>query len=186
MSPRLQGATVDIAIWSQTEQGLAIAAGSFATLRPLFRAVLAQFGLTQSGTARQDYGTSQSAGGRGARVTGGGYKFKTTSTFGSSNLNSKNVGQNNVFGLSTFKRIDDDDVEKGGVGSTSELNSPVSPATSVDDKFGSTEDSGAVVDSKEYRVGIISRPAPPKLPHKDFETVRVSGGGRRFRGEERH
>ena len=32
-------ATVDIAIWSTTEQGLAITAGSLATLRPLFRII---------------------------------------------------------------------------------------------------------------------------------------------------
>lgn len=37
-------ATVDIAIWSDTEQGLAITAGSLATLRPLFRAVTSKFG----------------------------------------------------------------------------------------------------------------------------------------------
>jgi hypothetical protein len=33
------GATIDIAIWSTTEQGLAITAGSLATLRPLFRLI---------------------------------------------------------------------------------------------------------------------------------------------------
>ncbi|OJD35828.1 uncharacterized protein BKCO1_15000110 [Diplodia corticola] len=37
-------ATVDIAIWSDTEQGLAITAGSLATLRPLFRLVTSKFG----------------------------------------------------------------------------------------------------------------------------------------------
>ncbi|KAL0264573.1 hypothetical protein SLS55_000523 [Diplodia seriata] len=37
-------ATVDIAIWSDTEQGLAITAGSLATLRPLFRLLTSKFG----------------------------------------------------------------------------------------------------------------------------------------------
>jgi hypothetical protein len=39
-------ATVDIAIWSCTEQGLAITAGSLATLRPLLRNVGYCFGLS--------------------------------------------------------------------------------------------------------------------------------------------
>lgn len=41
-------ATTDIAIWSCTEQGLAITAGSLATLRPLFRLISQKLGLTQS------------------------------------------------------------------------------------------------------------------------------------------
>jgi hypothetical protein len=36
--------TVDIAIWSDIEQGLAITAGSLATLRPLYRLVSDRFG----------------------------------------------------------------------------------------------------------------------------------------------
>ncbi|GME36641.1 putative integral membrane protein [Neofusicoccum parvum] len=42
-NPDFLYATVDIAIWSDTEQGLAITAGSLATLRPLFRMVTASF-----------------------------------------------------------------------------------------------------------------------------------------------
>lgn len=42
-------ATVDIAIWSCTEQGLAITAGSLATLRPLLRNVGYCFGLSTPG-----------------------------------------------------------------------------------------------------------------------------------------
>ncbi|KAF9872592.1 hypothetical protein CkaCkLH20_10089 [Colletotrichum karsti] len=42
-------ATVDIAIWSTTEQGLAITAGSLATLRPLFRLVGHRLGFTSMG-----------------------------------------------------------------------------------------------------------------------------------------
>lgn len=42
-------ATVDIAIWSQTEQSLGIAAGSLATLRPLLRLFLSKLGLTGGG-----------------------------------------------------------------------------------------------------------------------------------------
>ncbi|KAK8093776.1 Satratoxin biosynthesis SC1 cluster protein 4, partial [Apiospora hydei] len=46
-------ATVDIAIWSTVEQGLAITAGSLATLRPLFKHIGYGLGLT---TRPSDYG----------------------------------------------------------------------------------------------------------------------------------
>lgn len=60
---------------------------------------------------------------RGA--VGAGYRFKSTSTFGSSSTRDK---QHSMFSMTTFQRIDDehDDVEKGANLSTSELNSPVS------------------------------------------------------------
>ncbi|ORY19021.1 hypothetical protein BCR34DRAFT_472692 [Clohesyomyces aquaticus] len=43
-------ATVDIAIWSDIEQGLAITAGSLATLRPLYRLICQRVGLSRTGT----------------------------------------------------------------------------------------------------------------------------------------
>ncbi|KAJ2986282.1 hypothetical protein NUW58_g5102 [Xylaria curta] len=45
MDPDFLWATVDIAIWSTAEQGLAITAASLATLRPLFRTVAQRFGM---------------------------------------------------------------------------------------------------------------------------------------------
>ncbi|KAF2786271.1 hypothetical protein K505DRAFT_380377, partial [Melanomma pulvis-pyrius CBS 109.77] len=44
--------TVDIAIWSDTEQGLAITAASLATLRPLYRAIVKRLGLSKHSTNR--------------------------------------------------------------------------------------------------------------------------------------
>lgn len=44
-------ATVDIAIWSDTEQGLAITAGSLATLRPLFRIISDKLGMSTHATS---------------------------------------------------------------------------------------------------------------------------------------
>lgn len=44
----VSGATLDIAIWSTTEQGLAITAGSLATLRPLIRLVGHSLGFTSN------------------------------------------------------------------------------------------------------------------------------------------
>ncbi|KAM0254600.1 hypothetical protein ACHAQJ_006636 [Trichoderma viride] len=48
-NPDFLYSTVDIAIWSCTEQGLAITAGSLATLRPLLRSLKQSLGLSQSG-----------------------------------------------------------------------------------------------------------------------------------------
>ncbi|KZM23401.1 uncharacterized protein EKO05_0003931 [Ascochyta rabiei] len=45
-SPDFLWDTIDIAIWSTVEQGLAITAGSLATLRPLFALVMHQLGLS--------------------------------------------------------------------------------------------------------------------------------------------
>ncbi|CAO2654833.1 Nn.00g115660.m01.CDS01 [Neocucurbitaria sp. VM-36] len=49
-NPDFLWATVDIAIWSDIEQGLAITAGSLATLRPLYRQVASKFGFTSTNT----------------------------------------------------------------------------------------------------------------------------------------
>lgn len=49
------GATVDIAIWSDVEQGLAITAGCLATLCPLFRCVSQKLGFS---TTRSSKGPS--------------------------------------------------------------------------------------------------------------------------------
>lgn len=46
-SPDFLYDTVDIAIWSDTEQGLAVTAGSLATLRPLYRVIVKSLGLSQ-------------------------------------------------------------------------------------------------------------------------------------------
>lgn len=48
-NPDFLWATVDIAIWSDIEQGLAITAGSLATLRPLYRQLASKIGLTSTG-----------------------------------------------------------------------------------------------------------------------------------------
>ena len=47
-NPDFLWATVDIAIWSDIEQGLAITAGSLATLRPLWRQVSSGLGMSSS------------------------------------------------------------------------------------------------------------------------------------------
>ena len=47
-NPDFLYATVDIAIWSDIEQGLAVTAGSLATLRPLWRLLSSRIGLVSS------------------------------------------------------------------------------------------------------------------------------------------
>lgn len=49
-SPEFLHDTVDIAIWSDIEQGLAITAGSLATLRPLYRVITARLGWSLTST----------------------------------------------------------------------------------------------------------------------------------------
>ncbi|KAH7368136.1 hypothetical protein B0T11DRAFT_337359 [Plectosphaerella cucumerina] len=51
--PDFLWATLDIAIWSNVEMGLAIAAGSLATLRPLLRIALNRLGLSSTGQYRK-------------------------------------------------------------------------------------------------------------------------------------
>lgn len=48
-NPDFLWATLDIAIWSDTEQGLGITAGSLATLRPLYRKLAGHFGVGTTG-----------------------------------------------------------------------------------------------------------------------------------------
>jgi hypothetical protein len=50
-SPDFLYDTVDIAIWSDTEQGLAVTAGSLATLRPLYRIIATKLGFSQPGAS---------------------------------------------------------------------------------------------------------------------------------------
>lgn len=75
-------ATVDIAIWSDVEQGLAITAGSLATLRPLYKMVTNHFGLSTTAPSRKSkdpiqYVRSASSEGRDRRKKGTLYNLTT-------------------------------------------------------------------------------------------------------------
>ncbi|KAH7167098.1 hypothetical protein DER46DRAFT_625040 [Fusarium sp. MPI-SDFR-AT-0072] len=85
-------ATIDIAIWSTTEQGLAVTAGSLATLRPLLRLLGRKLGITTSGRSElRD--TDQPMGSGGFRPSKG--------------TNSSGNKHRNLFSLATFAREDD-------------------------------------------------------------------------------
>ncbi|KAJ4337031.1 hypothetical protein N0V95_008447 [Ascochyta clinopodiicola] len=57
-NPDFLWATLDIAIWSDVEQGLAITAGSLATLRPLYRKFAAHFGIDTTGKGESGKGNT--------------------------------------------------------------------------------------------------------------------------------
>ncbi|TDZ16460.1 hypothetical protein Cob_v010796 [Colletotrichum orbiculare MAFF 240422] len=104
-NPDFLYATVDIAIWSTTEQGLAITAGSLATLRPLFRLVGYRLGFTSMGPSVLNDSE------RGAPSAMGG-------KMNDSNLSSSgNRQRRGPFSLTTF--MTKDDVESHEVGSGS-------------------------------------------------------------------
>jgi hypothetical protein len=62
-NPDFLWATLDIAIWSDVEQGLAITAGSLATLRPLYRKLATRLGINTTGQGESGKGTPQWYGG---------------------------------------------------------------------------------------------------------------------------
>ncbi|KAF4340877.1 integral membrane protein PTH11 [Fusarium beomiforme] len=91
-NPDFLWATIDIAIWSTTEQGLAVTAGSLATLRPLLRLLGRKLGITTSG--RSELRDTDQPNGTGA--------FRPSKgTNGSGNKH------RDLFSLATFAREDD-------------------------------------------------------------------------------
>ncbi|ETS77036.1 hypothetical protein PFICI_10910 [Pestalotiopsis fici W106-1] len=95
--PDFLWATLDIAVWSTTEQGLAITAGSLASLQPLAKTVGQKMGIWQTQGR-----TGRSASDMHAR------------TFGSNQMsrNKKSRSAKDSYGMTTF---DIDDAEEGGV-----------------------------------------------------------------------
>ncbi|KAI1775941.1 hypothetical protein F4818DRAFT_415482 [Hypoxylon cercidicola] len=91
LDPDFLFATVDVAIWSTVEQGLAISAGSLATLRPLFKLVGYKMGVTTrpSGPGYGKMGTAGNIGShtgpssrrRGSQSAVGALNLETFSTF---------------------------------------------------------------------------------------------------------
>ncbi|KAL7916825.1 hypothetical protein GGI35DRAFT_49796 [Trichoderma velutinum] len=87
-------ATIDIAIWSTTEQGLAITAGSLATLRPLFRQIASKLGWSTMGSHMPSIGEGPNG------------SMSNRETTGRSKKRSRDP-----FSLATFNRHEDDDEE---------------------------------------------------------------------------
>ncbi|KAK8037018.1 hypothetical protein PG991_001332 [Apiospora marii] len=133
-------ATVDIAIWSTVEQGLAITAGSLATLRPLFKSIGYSLGLT---TRPSDYPTA------------GGYAKQPTQRSAHA-MRSGKMSQNDDFSSrSQFSQLDDE----ARVGSSAGGNSI--PLSKVEVRItagraGSSDDGGASGGSSGSRLRAMS------------------------------
>ncbi|UKZ61293.1 uncharacterized protein TrAtP1_002559 [Trichoderma atroviride] len=84
-------ATIDIAIWSTVEQGLAITAGSLATIRPLFRKIAAKLGWSTMGSNLPP--TGESAGNR--QTTGRSRKNKSRDPFSLATFNREEDEESN-------------------------------------------------------------------------------------------
>ncbi|KAI1497914.1 hypothetical protein F5X99DRAFT_395330 [Biscogniauxia marginata] len=97
--PDFLWATVDIAIWSTTEQGLAITAGSLATLRPLYRMAAQRLGMWSSTT-----GLAQS--GNMPKTIGSSGMGKSGGRYGKGSQGSRSYGGD--FSLTTFARTDEE------------------------------------------------------------------------------
>ncbi|KAH8671503.1 hypothetical protein BX600DRAFT_537877 [Xylariales sp. PMI_506] len=116
--PDFLWSTLDIAIWSTVEQGLAITAGSLATLQPLLKTIGHRLGLLSSGSP-----SSAAAGGR--HTTGG----LATSGGKASNLEGPNY-YGTSFAMATFNRPDENDIEDDDDDSLSSANEK-KPAAAV-------------------------------------------------------
>lgn len=91
----LSGATVDIAIWSDVEQGLAICAGCLATLQPLIKRTAQSVGLWSIHT-----GAGASASGLPPHTIGSMDRQKAA--------RSRAARDNGNFTLATFQRVSED------------------------------------------------------------------------------
>ncbi|KAF2191951.1 hypothetical protein K469DRAFT_556288 [Zopfia rhizophila CBS 207.26] len=100
--------TTDIAIWSDIEQGLAITAGSLATLRPLYRLIAERLGFTQTGTPMPASGKAT--------------PHKKRSTFSEGN-NSRGK-RSGPFSLITLTKHDNKSDEEYGLGSVKPIPLP--------------------------------------------------------------
>lgn len=92
----LSGATVDIAIWSDVEQGLAICAGCLATLQPLIKRTAQSVGLWSIHT-----GAGASASGLPPQTIGSIDRHKAA--------RNRAARDNGNFTLATFQRVSEDD-----------------------------------------------------------------------------
>ncbi|KPM36352.1 hypothetical protein AK830_g10220 [Neonectria ditissima] len=98
-NPDFLWSTIDIAIWSTTEQGLAVTAGSLATLRPLLRLINHKLGISSTGPSEL-HGSDHPTGSR--------FEIQSNSRLGIGHR------QQGSFSLTTFT---DEDREAHGAGS---------------------------------------------------------------------
>ncbi|ETS78740.1 hypothetical protein PFICI_08593 [Pestalotiopsis fici W106-1] len=122
-------ATVDIAIWSAVEQGLAIAAGCLATLRPLLKEVSYRLGWSKPSNGSSGHMSGMMSG-----------------TFPNTGGRSRGMSRNlDMYDLSEFTQIDDEESKIGskpakeGRFSIPSLRSPKLPPSTTERKSVSTK-----------------------------------------------
>ena len=113
-NPDFLWATLDIAIWSDTEQGLAITAGSLATLRPLYRNLAAHLGISTTGQDESGKNTPQWYGGPSTVKES---KRKSLFNFGTLMRTEKGQDKDEDYGMGNLQpmRLRDDLIDESQV-----------------------------------------------------------------------
>lgn len=150
LTKRIAVATVDIAIWSTVEGGLAVTAGSLACIRPLFKVIMHRLGLSTESYFPPSKQMNGGASGRGAQPP---------PTIGSSNKALRR--SSDIFHMGTlFTRVDKEEeeahddkasttklVQGGGIVKTSTVRVKIEPMTT--NASGSGSERGGSSTSKE-------------------------------------
>ncbi|POS75381.1 hypothetical protein DHEL01_v206217 [Diaporthe helianthi] len=151
-NPDFLFATVDIAIWSTVECGLAVTAGSLACIRPLFKVIMHRLGLSTESYFPPSKGLNGNASGRGTQPP---------PTIGSSNKALRR--SSDIFHMGTlFTRVDKDEeavhddkesttqlVQGGGIVKTSTVRVKIEPMATNGSRSGSGSERGGSRTSKE-------------------------------------
>lgn len=155
INKRIVVATVDIAIWSTVECGLAVTAGSLACIRPLFKVIMHRLGLSTESYLPPSKGFNGGASGRGASGRGA----QPPPTIGSANKALRR--SSDIFHMGTlFTRVDKEEeavhddkesttklVQGGGIVKTSTVRVKIEPMST--NASGSGSERGGSSTSKE-------------------------------------
>jgi hypothetical protein len=118
-NPDFLWATLDIAIWSDVEQGLAITAGSLATLRPLYRKLASKLGFDTTGKMGESKTSGMASPKWYGAPTADDQRKKGIFGFGSRLRSEKGTVRNNEeeYGLGDLQpmRLRDDLIEEGSI-----------------------------------------------------------------------
>ncbi|ROW01310.1 hypothetical protein VMCG_05937 [Cytospora schulzeri] len=173
-NPEFLYATVDIAIWSTVEAGLAVSAGSLACVRPLFKILMQRIGWNSEAYYHPSIPLH---GGAGGGASGGGGLHGASATIGGSKR-TRQTDRSDTFNMaSLFSRSDDIDDEDGSGGD----NHSVGSASTT--KLVGT--AGGIMKTSAFTVKVEERePAPPMplpmptLPAKTAVAERRGAGGK--------
>ncbi|KAG8170092.1 hypothetical protein KVR01_000837 [Diaporthe batatas] len=154
-NPDFLFATVDIAIWSTVECGLAVSAGSLACIRPLFKVIMHRLGLSTESYLPPSKGLNGNVSGRGAQ--------QPPPTIGSSNKALRR--SSDIFHMGTlFTRVDKDEeavlddkesttklVQGGGIVKTSTVRVKIEPMVTNGSGSGSERGGSSKEDLRMFK-----------------------------------